>query len=230
MKLIHPTHFANRLVRFAIPLIAFAQIGSAAVVFTEDFEGGTNAFGLPTYGYNENYTLANSLTPAAGSRYAHGGNPAGAGEVMFEVSFSAPELSLTELGYTNEMVDSGTLNLTLAAQFSTYQSQNDFAIVSVQFLDALGGNLGSPIEIGGSDFVSTLSGGTGSRGWDTDSLESAIPVGARSMLLSVSENKTPQGAYIDGYVDNVTVSIVPEPSAIFLCIAGLLPWFFRRQR
>ena len=228
MKSLCKTLRSNFLLWVTIP--ALWQSASAATVFSETFEAGTNAFGLPTYGYSENYTLANTLTPSSGSRYAHGGNPAGANGITFAVSFSAPELSLAGLGYSNASIDSGTLTLSLAGQFSTYQSQNDFAVVSVQFLDGVGANLGTAVEIGGSGLVSGLAGGTGSRGWANASQDAAVPTGARSMVISVSENKTPQGAYIDGYVDNVTVAIIPEPSSLLLGFATALPLFMRRRR
>jgi hypothetical protein len=211
----------------AIPL--FCQSAGAAIVFTETFEGNTNTFGLPTYNYTANYTLANSLA-SPGAKYAHGGNPAGGGEVAFQQSFSGPVLSLTTLGYSNATVDSGTLSLNLTAQFSTYQSQNDYALVTVRFLDALGVDLGAAVSIGSSAFVTQLPGGGGSRGWGETSLSGAIPVGTRSLSLGLTEVKTPQGAYTDGYVDNVSVAVVPEPGTWLLCVAGAAAGLIRRQR
>ncbi|GAA5115520.1 hypothetical protein JIN84_20310 [Luteolibacter yonseiensis] len=210
-----------------IPL--FAPSAGAATVLLETFEGGTNVFNLPTYNYTANYTLANGLA-SPGFKYAHGGNPAGGNAVTFQTTFNGPTYNLATLGYDGIAIDSGALTLSLAAQFSTYESQNDFAVVTVQYLDSLNAAIGTPLAIGGPAFVAALSGGTGSRGWGEASLSGIIPTGARSFSISITEGKTPQGAYIDGYVDNVSVSVVPEPSACLLGLAGTVGLLVRRQR
>lgn len=210
-----------------IPLLG--PSADAATVFTENFEGGTNAFGLPVYNYTANYTLANGLT-SPGTKYGHGGNPAGGDGVTFQKVFTGPILSLSTLGYDNLAIDSGNYTLSLTAQFSTYQGQNDYAVVTVRFLDALGVGIGTSVDIGGSTFVSALPGGGSSRGWAEASQSGSIPVGARSLALTLTEAKTPQGAYIDGYVDNVSVAVIPEPSAWLLSLSGMTGWLVRRQR
>lgn len=210
-----------------IPLLA--PSAGAATVFLETFEGGSNIFSLPTYNYSANYTLANSLaTP--GTKYAHGGNPAGGSEVIFQTTFNGPTYNLATLGYDSIAIDSGAVTLSLAAQFSTYQGQNDYAVVTVRYLDSLNAAVGTPLAIGSSAFVAALSGGTSARAWGETSLSEAIPFGARSFSVSITEAKTPQGAYIDGYVDNVSVSVVPEPSACLLGLAGAVGLLVRRQR
>jgi len=210
-----------------LPLLA--PTAGAATVLLETFEGGTNVFGLPTYNYTANYTLANGLA-SPGLKYAHGGNPAGGNGVTFQTTFNGPTYNLATLGYNSLAIDSGSLTLSLAAQFSTYESQNDYAVVTVQYLDSLNAAIGTPLAIGSSAFVSALSGGTGSRGWGETSLSGVIPAGARSFSISITEAKTPQGAYIDGYVDNVSVIVVPEPSACLLGLAGAVGLLARRQR
>lgn len=219
--------FFRFLTALAIPLCG--QFAGAAIVFSENFEGATNAFGLPTYNYTANYTLANTLT-SPGLKYAHGGAPAGGAEIAFQTTFNGPVLSLADLGYNAGAVDSGTLSLNLAAQFSTYQSQNDYAVFTVRFLDATGVGIGDAVNLGGSAFVASLPGGTGSRGWGATSESGAVPVGARSIALSLTQVKTPQGAYTDGYVDNMSVSVIPEPGTWMLCVLATAACMTRRQR
>ena len=225
------SNFSNRLTRsmVGLSLALLSPLAGAAIVFTENFEGATNQFGLPVYNYTSNYTLANTLA-SPGLQYAHGGAPAGGAEVAFQVTFDGPVLSLSALGYNVGAVDSGTLSLNLAAQFSTYRSQNDYALFTAQFLDGSGLAVGDAINVGGSAFVVALPGGTASRGWGSASESGVIPVGARSIALSLTQVKTPQGAFTDGYVDNLSVAVIPEPGTWMLCAVAAASCVTRRRR
>lgn len=215
-----------------LPLaLASAPLSGAATLINEGFEGGSNVFGMPTYAYTEGYTLTNTLTPSPGLRYAHGGNPAGGNNVVFTQTFSIPTLMLASFGFTNEQIDAGTVAYDFASQFSTYQNQNDFAVISLLFRDGTSQAIGSAIEIGSSALVSGLAGGTGSRDWGSASQGGFVPAGAREVVVTLAETKTPQGAYIDGYVDNVRldINVVPEPGSLMLCLAGGT-LFLRRKK
>lgn len=219
--------FSGSSLALLIPLLS--PSADAATVLLETFEGGTNLFSLPTYNYSANYTLTNSLaTP--GTKYAHGGNPAAGNGITFQTTYNGPTYILANLGYDSSTVDSGAVSLNLAAQFSTYQGQNDYAVVTVNYLDSLNAAVGTPLAIGSSAFVTALSGGGGSRAWGETSLSGLIPSGARSFSVSITEAKTPQGNFIDGYVDNVSVSVIPEPSTCLLGLAGTVGLLVRRQR
>ena len=107
----------------------------------------------------------------------------------------------------------------------------------VQFRDVSNNPIGSALTLGGAAFTGALgSGNNGSypdaRDWGADSLLGIVPTGARSMSVFIEETKTAAGTAIDGYVDNVNISItaVPEPGvgALFALGGGLLA--LRRRR
>lgn len=226
----HPLRVKSHILAIAL---ATTSLSSAATLISENFEGsGTaNIFGMPTYAYTANYTQANTQTPSPGLRYAHGGEPAGGSGVNFTSSFAVPTLTLTSFGFSTAQIDSGNLSFNLAAQFSTYSTQNDYAVVSVQFRDATSTNIGSPVQIGSSALVAALPSNGAStplRGWTTDSLSGSVPVGTREVVVTMFQTKTPQGTYTDGYVDNVSLTVVPEPSSMLLSLVGGM--FLLRRR
>ncbi len=211
--------------------LATMATSGAATLINEGFEGGSNVFNMPTYAYTDGWTLTNTLTPAPGLRYAHGGNPPAGNNIAYTETFSIPTLLLTAFGFTETQIDAGTLGFDLAGQFSTYQGQNDHAVVSILFRDGLGAPLGSPIEIGGLAFVTALGGGTGNRAWGAASQTGLVPVGAREIVMSVAQTKSPQASFIDGYVDNIRldVNVIPEPSSALLGLAGGMLLLRRRK-
>lgn len=211
---------------------SFSFMGTAqtVTVLNEGFEGAANVFGTSTYNYSANYTLPNSLTPAGGLKYMLGG-PGITGQVSTNV-FSAGSFSLLTGGITGGQIDGGLVTYNFYAQFSTYYGQNDNGTLSVQFRDAGSNPLGSAFQIGGAAFVSALGGGSGLRDWGADSLTGLVPAGARSATIQIFEVKTAGGTAIDGYMDNVNVSIsvVPEPGAVaLLALGGGLLAFARRR-
>lgn len=224
-------HSLPQMARILTLALATTAMSGAATLINEGFEGGSNVFNLPTYAYTEGYTLTNTLVPAPGLRYAHGGNPAGGNNVAFTQTFSIPTLMLTAFGFTTEQIDAGTVGFNIASQFSTYQGQNDHAVISLQFRDGSSQPIGSPVEIGGSAFVTALAGGTGNRSWSSASQDGLVPAGARELVVTLAETKTPQGAYIDGYVDNVRLdmNVVPEPGSAMLGLVGGLLILRRRK-
>ncbi|RYZ85129.1 MAG: PEP-CTERM sorting domain-containing protein, partial [Proteobacteria bacterium] len=80
-------------------------------------------------------------------------------------------------------------------------------------------------------FVTALAGGTGNRDWGSASQDGLVPAGARELIVTLAETKTAEGAYIDGYVDNVRLdmNVVPEPSSALLGLAGGLILLRRRK-
>lgn len=207
----------------------FSGSVSAAIVFSEDFEGGTNQFGMPTYAYSQNYTQPNGLTPAGGLNYAHGGaGVSGSASTNF---FGPVSANIVTLELPTEAIDSGLGTYNFYAQFSTYLAQNDHAEITLTFKDGANADVGSPLVIGGSAFVTGLGSGGSGREWGAHSLSGAIPAGARSASILLAQTKTPGGTNIDGYVDNISLNVqpVPEPgtaSLLLLGVAGLL----RRRR
>lgn len=211
--------------------LAATAVSGAATLVNEGFEGGTNVFNMPTYAYTANYTQANTLTPASGLRYAHGGNPAAGTNIVYTQNFSGPTLLLTSFGFNATDIDSGLVAFDFTGQFSTYQSQNDYAVVSILFRDGTGTPIGSAVSIGSQALVSALAGGTGNRAWGSDSQTGFVPSGARDIVMSVAETKNAEAVYIDGYVDNIRldVNVVPEPGSVMLGLLGSVMLLRRRK-
>ncbi|MFO1513513.1 MAG: PEP-CTERM sorting domain-containing protein [Verrucomicrobiota bacterium] len=219
---------------------SFSFMGSAQAItlLSENFEGASNLFGVGTYNYSQNYTMPNLLVPAGGLKYMNGG-PGTTGSVSTSIfTATGSPLSLLTGGITGAQIDSGSITYNLYAQFSTYRQQNDNGTLSVQFLDAGSNPLGAALTIGGATFVSALgSGNNGSyadaRDWGADSLAGIVPSGARFATVQILETKTAAGTAIDGYMDNINVSIavVPEPGSVALLAlgGGLVAWARRRR-
>jgi hypothetical protein len=222
--------------------LTFMGSAQAVTLLSEGFEGAGNVFGAGTYNYAQNYTMPNLLTPAGGLKYMKGGS--GVTGAASTNTFSAGSLSLLSGGITAAQIDGGTITYNLYSQFSTYRfqggpGQSDYATLYVQFLDAGNSPIGGPLSLGGAAFTYALgSGNNGSypdaRDWGADSLAGIVPAGARSAGVTIQAVKTAPGTAIDGYVDNVNISInpVPEPGAagLFALGGGLLALARRRRR
>jgi hypothetical protein len=214
---------------------SFSFMGNAQAVtlLSEGFEGAANIFGGGTYNYSQNYTLPNSLVPGGGLTYMTG--KAGIDGSVSTNIFTAGSLNLLTGGITGGQIDGGLVTYNLYAQFSTYYSQNDNGTLSVQFLDAGSSPLGAALKVGGSAFVSALGAdpSSGARAWAADSLAGIVPSGARFAAVQIFEVKTANGTSIDGYMDNVNISIaaVPEPGSMaLLALGGGLAALARRRR
>ena len=214
--------------------VSFMGPAQAVTLFSENFEGASNQFSVPTYGYALNYTLANGLFPGGGANYMHGG-PGISGSPSTTI-FTATGSPLSHLagGITGTQIDSGIIGNNFYAQFSTYLGQNDNGTLSVQFLDGGSNPLGSALQIGGAAFVSALGSGAGGlRDWGADSLSGIVPLGSRFAAIQVFETKTAGGTIIDGYMDNInfSISVVPEPGVLgLLALGGGLVALARRRR
>jgi hypothetical protein len=218
---------------------SFMGTAQAVTLLSEGFEGGPgagNVFGAGTYAYSLAYTMPNLLSPAGGLLYMTG-NAGVTGQVSTNV-FSAGSLNLLTGGITGGQIDGGLVSYNVYAQFSTYFSQNDNGTLAVQFLDAGSSPIGSELRIGGFAFVSALGSGNngtydGARDWAADSLAGIVPSGARFAAVKIFEVKTANGTSIDGYMDNVNISIaaVPEPGSVALLAlgGGLAAWARRRR-
>jgi len=215
--------------------LTFMGSAQAATIFSENFEGTSNLFGANTYNYAQNYTMPNLLTPSGLLKYMNGG--AGLNGQVSTNNFSAGSSSLLSGGITGAQIDGGQISYNLYSQFSTYRVQGDYATLFVQFLDGSSNPLGGVLSLGGAAFTSALgSGNNGSypdaRDWGADSKLGIVPAGARSISVSIQAVKAQVGLAIDGYVDNVniTMSVVPEPGMASLLALGGGLLALRRRR
>jgi len=222
--------------------LTFMGTAQAVTILSENFEGAGNVFAAGTYTYAQNYTMPNLLVPGGGLKYMNGG--AGIPNQVSTNNFSGGSYSLLAGGITGAQIDSGSITYNLYSQFSTYRfqpvgtGQSDYATLFVQFLDAGSSPIGAPLSLGGQAFTYALgSGNNGSypdaRNWGADSAAGIVPVGARSASVSIQAIKSAPGGAIDGYVDNVNISVnpVPEPGVIGLFgLGGSLLALARRRR
>lgn len=215
--------------------LSFMGSAQNVALVNENFEGATNLFSAGTYTYSSNYTMPNLLTPGGGLVYMKGG-PGVTGQVsenLYPIT-----VSLLSGGITSSQIDAGSVRYNLYSQFSTYRMQADFAELRVQFLDAANSALGVQLSIGGAAFTAALGSGNNgtypdARDWGADSLAGIVPAGARSAMVTIRAQKEANGTAIDGYVDNVIVSlnVVPEPGlAALVAMAGGLLLTARKRR
>ena len=207
--------------------LLFTGPASAAVVFSEDFEGGTNIFGMGTYTYTQGYTQPNTGVPDGGLQYAHGSAAASA-------VFSGGDVSLITGGITGAAIDAGNANFSFSAQFSGFLTQGDHAELQVDFLNSANVIIGAPVLLGGAAFVAALPHGqfgsyTDAAAWAPDTRLGTVPVGARSIRLNINETRL-AGNASDGYIDNVVlnVNVVPEPTT--MTMSGLAAFALLRRR
>jgi hypothetical protein len=114
---------------------------------------------------------------------------------------------------TPAKIDAGQGSFTMSAWFSSYLSQGDYSDLTLEFLDATTNVVGSPIALGGLDFVANLPTGPNAKydaakEWGQDTKAGTIPVGARMARVMVAS--TSVGGLPDGYVDVVSLDVVDE--------------------
>jgi hypothetical protein len=213
--------------------VLFSGPASATIIFSEGFEGPTNAFGMSTYAYSQNYTMPN---PFGGDlRYATCGAGVN-GQVSTNV-FQLPRLSLTAgSGVSSGQIDSGSASYDFRSDFSTYRFQGDYAQISITFKNAADSPVGTPIVLGGQAFSAALASGQfgnypDARAWGESAMQGIVPAGARQLEVTLSGTKTAGGTAIDGYVDNVSFAVaVPEPATFVMGAFGVVVCLHRRRR
>jgi PEP-CTERM motif-containing protein len=157
--------------------------------------------------------------------YADGADPPGAGHWYFTSNNTGgaaftdvhdPDVFFQEVdvstGATGSAIAAGTARYSLQGFFSSYLNDADFGNVRVDFRNAGSATIGTAtindIADAGPNNVWSLSSGSG-----------PVPVGTASVRISLFG--TPVNAGADGYIDNVDLRIIPEPSTIVLAGLGL---------
>jgi MYXO-CTERM domain-containing protein len=210
--------------------VLFTGPASGAVIFSEGFEG-VNAFGMGTYAYASNYTQPN---PAGGLLYGKAG--AGIPGQVSTNSFPLAPISLTAgSGVSAAQIDSGSAAYDFRGQFSSYLSQGDWAEINITFKDGANAPIGSPVLLGGQAFTLALPTApfgnyADARAWGESAFQGIIPAGARTIDVVLSGTKVAGGTAIDGYVDNVNLSVSPVPEPATCTLAGLAGLLFLRRR
>ena len=114
---------------------------------------------------------------------------------------------------TPAKIDAGQATYTMSAWFSSYLTQGDFSDLTLTFLDASTNALGTPVMIGGSNFVAGLPTAqlgkyADAKSWGQDLQTGTLPSGAR--MAQVLIHATPASGAPDGYVDLVSLDVVDK--------------------
>lgn len=112
---------------------------------------------------------------------------------------------------TPEKIDAGRGLFRMSAWFSGYRTHQDYSDLNLEFLDAGGQVIGSPIPLGGVEFYEAIPMGQNSRyadarEWTQDLENGTIPAGAREARVVIQSTAVGGGAP-DGYVDNVSLDV-----------------------
>ena len=208
-------------------------IGSSAhannLVVNGDFEnvdtnvsmGGYNAVLLldwtaPT---GDGYAYSHDPGTTGVPDYSNGGPLAGGGLYYFTSNANSPDNDASN-PIQQDVDVSGMVGepYLLSAFFSSYSDQGDYGVVQVDFLDAAGGSLA----------IDAIDNEGDTMAWVSRESTGMIPMGASTARVSVWGTALSGGP--DGYVDNVNLSIVPEPTSLGLLGLGALSLFSWRRR
>ncbi|MFM2405979.1 MAG: hypothetical protein RL223_3859 [Pseudomonadota bacterium] len=209
-----------RLVALAAALTAAGpalatDLGSNLIV-NGDAESGTTGWtafaGTALFGsvdYGSNWVLPTQPGPSDRGSFlfvGDSGNAFAAGQQLRDVS----DLS--------GLIDQGLVRYTASGWFGGWTTQNDNALLYVQFLDAAQTELGSvtlgPVMPADRDNATGLV---------LVSSEGLLPVGTTSLQFSLSMERF-SGGDNDGYADNLSFQLqaVPEPQTYAMMALGLL--------
>jgi hypothetical protein len=153
------------------------------------------------YPYSSNYS-GNPAPPASGDWHFTGGFNTSEGQALM-----AQSIDLSG-GAAAALIGSGAAQYHLSGFFSSYLLQGEASILRASFLDGSGTTLGAT-EVGGPVFLATVPATEGKVDWGMDEVMGSIPSGTVSVQVEVLAG----GAAInyDGYLDNVSFMVVPEP-------------------
>jgi hypothetical protein len=186
--------------------------------------------GMSAFAYSHD---GSSSSTGVVPNYADGAQPPGAGHWYFTsnnagpTDINAPARFFQDIdvsaGPTAAAIASGTAGYDLSAFMSSYLNDTDIGHAHIDFLDAVGGSLGTA-QLSDPDFGPN-------NVWNLNSLSGLVPVGTATMTLSLFGTRTAGGAGPDGYIDNValTITVVPEPGGLALA-AGLSGLTLGRKR
>ena len=178
------------------------------------------AVGVGVYNYSQDFdNRADDVNFEGGSIVPPGNDPTSATDYYWSMNdgdisaFQAIDLSA---GDTAATIAAGLGQYDISAYFTTYQTNEEFGRLTLEFLDNSSTVIGSAITFDDPNNDEwSLVGGTG-----------AIPVGTVTAVITL--DRSPLSGLTAGpdiYVDNVAFSVseIPEPSSLALLgLAGLL--------
>jgi hypothetical protein len=207
---------------------------SVELVVDGSYESSTN--NIVQTSFNEPVGMGGSASPGIdggwttfsaysySSGYTQNG-PAGSGQVYLrpyppnvagipESSISVSQTNSVTRAITTSQIDASQGQYVVSAWFSTYHGQNDYSLLTLEFLDASFAFVGSPVTLGGLAFVTGLPGGNGNRAWGQDTKSGLVPPGAR--YATINTVSTAQAGSPDGYVDLVSLNVTAGFVAVSL--------------
>ena len=168
-------------------------------------DGTSTGFTYATGQYDNGGPLAGGQQRYFTSNQSTGGNTdaAATGDVAQMIDVSS--------GDSATLIASGEARYIASGFFTTYDTDEDFGKLHLDFLDGGAGSLGTG-EIGPD---------VNEGGWTQHSGSGSIPIGTASILVSVYGGGINGGP--DGYIDNTSlvISRVPEPTSLGLAGLGL---------
>ena len=145
-----------------------------------------------------------------------------------ELSEVLQEIDISDL---SSDIDSGVAVATLSGYLGSW-SNDDIIVIEAAFFNLTSEDLGSTISISAVNNPLLNSGSLGlTNPGNLETTIGDIPVGARSIIMRVSSNRT-LGSDNDGYADNLSIVVsVPEPStyALILSVLALVFVAIRRR-
>lgn len=176
------------------------------------------------YAYSQGYDLGGPL--AGGGKYYFTANQSGGDGTDVTAPGTVMQIIDVSTGPTGAAIAAGSAKFDLSAFFTSYDNpgipggDGDIGNIELRFVDS--SNVGISAVI--------LSDTAPMAGWKQLSKSGGVPIGTAKLFVSLYGTPVTFGP--DGYIDNVDLRIVPEPSTVAfvgigLAAAGL---GFRRRR
>jgi len=199
-----------------LPAAAAAQVPSGNLLSNGDAEAvpgsvdGTTLVPPPgwttdgsltevAYGAPEFLTTDDSASWGGGANFFAGGPDNSVSSATQEVSVAG----------SAAQIDGGGISATLSALLGGYLTQTDFATVTATFLNAGGATVGTlaigPVTPDDRSSATTLL---------SRSATAAVPAGTRTISVRIDATRN-EGAYNDGYVDNVSLTLGTGGGAVY---------------
>ena len=176
--------------------------------------GGWSLFSTYTYSTGYALPLTNSLGVAIGGTEFLRPYASGVQNINNSSETVTQTVSLTaSTTLTPAKIDAGQAIYSMSAWFSSYETQGDYSDLTLTFMDATTNALGTPVALGGSNFVANLPTApfgkyTDAKSWGQDLRTGTLPVGARYAQILIQSTSVVGSP--DGYVDVVSLDVADK--------------------